>query len=190
MVGMSDSPVVQRVEMAVNPSFPTVRERPRTYSKPLPPLPAENYVSVMDTKKQRGHIFRTPSAALLLPLDTQSVEHARVIMRRSIEQLQLPKNPWEKVISDILGSITSQYPHVIGLVDSPLLQKLRQSDSITDNEKNTNDDHMSREKAVYCITIEMICPGQPSASGFFQDQFRGKPLLQLPSDYGKGYVTY
>lgn len=171
--------------MAVNPSFPTVRERPRTYSKPLPPLPAENYVSVMDTKKQRGHIFRTPSAALLLPLDTRSVEHARVIMRRSFDQLQLPRHPWEKVVSDILSSVTSQYPHVIGLVDSPLLQKLKLSDSTTDNEKNANDDHMARKKAVYCITVELACPGQPSASVFFPDQFSGKPLLQLPSTYCK-----
>jgi hypothetical protein len=120
---------------------------------------------------------------LLLPLDTRSMDHARNIMMRSFEQLNLSKNPWERVLSNILSSITAQYPHVIGLVDSPHLQKLRQNDG---SDNTSHDDHKIPAKTIYCICIDMSSSGQPSASTYAHDQFFGKPLLQLPEQYGKG----
>lgn len=183
VTGMPDSKVLRSAQM-VNPSFPTARERPRTFSKPLPPLPVEHYVSVVDTNQQRGQIFRTSTAALLMPLDARSMEHASTIMLRSLEQVQLPTSPWERVLSNILGSITRQYPHVIGLVDNPHLEK---SDS-SDNETG-NDHHRVNRQTVYCICFEMLPSGQPSSSSFTPDIFKGKPLLQLPKQYGKGFAS-
>ncbi|KAG2173975.1 hypothetical protein INT44_000089 [Umbelopsis vinacea] len=176
----------RNVPQIINPSFPTVRERPRTFSKPLPPLPASNYVSVVDTNQQRGHIFRTSTAALLLPLDSRSIDHASTVMLRSLEQLHLPKHPWERVLSNILGSITSQYPHVIGLVDTPHLEKFRQNES-SDNGKKADDYHKIKRQTIYCICIDIDTNGQPSTSSFIPDQFFGRPLLQLPKEYGSEF---
>lgn len=175
--------VARNSPQIINPSFPTVRERPRTFSKPLPPLPASNYVSVVDTNQQRGHIFRTSTAALLLPLDSRSIDHASTVMLRSLEQLHLPKHPWERVLSNILGSITSQYPHVIGLVDTPHLERFRQNES-SDNGK-ADDHHKVKRQTIYCICVDTDTTGQPLASSFIPDQFLGRPLLQLPKQYGK-----
>lgn len=180
---MPNSMVARKSPQIINPSFPTVRERPRTFSKPLPPLPASNYVSVVDNNQQRGHIFRTSTAALLLPLDSRSIDHASTIMLRSLEQLHLPKHPWERVLSNILGSITSQYPHVIGLVDTPHLERFRQNES-SDNGK-ADDHHKVKRQTIYCICVDIDTAGQPSASSFIPDQFLGRPLLQLPKQYGK-----
>ncbi|CAO3683131.1 unnamed protein product [Umbelopsis ramanniana] len=182
---MPNSMVARNSPQIINPSFPAVRERPRTFSKPLPPLPASNYVSVVDTNQQRGHIFRTATTALLLPLDSRSIDHASTVMLRSLEQLHLPKHPWERVLSNILGSITSQYPHVIGLVDTPHLEKFRQNES-SDNGK-ADDHHKVKRQTIYCICVDTDTNGQPSASSFIPDQFIGRPLLQLPKQYGSEF---